>query len=47
MVPQNIDFKIIESKDIDDDFIEFPILSSERSNGLKDRMALKIEWHKR
>jgi hypothetical protein len=27
VVPQNIDSKIIESENIDDDFIEFPILS--------------------
>jgi hypothetical protein len=28
VVPQNIDFKLIESENIDDDFIELPILSN-------------------
>jgi hypothetical protein len=40
VVPQNIDFEFIESENIDDDFIELPILSkANKIEYLKDRMA--------
>ena len=48
MVPQNIEFEIIDSEFIDDDLIELPILSTDwKIKSLKDWMALKIEYGKR